>query len=460
MVRALCEHFIASEARAAWQAPVSRHPGCACPVSSDVGLRTRGRMLNRGFVAATALLVGVGVSNCGTHQPGQGSVAAPPAVDAGGSTPPADAGSGAQGSPDAGPAIDGGSDPGADAGGGSPDAGTGGATDGGSAGGGDDAGTALVPENMAVGENATALAIDANNIYWLSINPYDYYDTGGGRYRLIDVRSMPKSGGAPATLAHTLSRAAMSIIAPGDGVLWVGSACPLPCDYPGAGHEWGIFTADASSPGGFRQIAGLYASGGDVAADATNSYARSFDTTTGRWDLLACARDGSGCRALIADAPLDAPVYLDQGMLFWLTQPTDTDFGPRSVLFRSDPNPFASRGSVPLPNATGITGLRVNGNVFALRTGGNVWSGTLDGHLAQIWKAPSGSDVDVSGGRVYWNQDQTLDGTYPGCLGSANLDGTDGRCLDQGAHSYGGVRVDDTTIFFIRDGDIYRLRRQ
>jgi hypothetical protein len=36
---------------------------------------------------------------------------------------------------------------------------------------------------------------------------------------------------------------------------------------------------------------------------------------------------------------------------------------------------------------------------------------------------------------------------------------TDGQCIDQGDHQYAGVRVDDTSVFFIRDGQILRLPR-
>jgi hypothetical protein len=116
-------------------------------------------------------------------------------------------------------------------------------------------------------------------------------------------------------------------------------------------------------------------------------------------------------------------------------------------------------GCVSLLGVYGIEGLRVNGNVFALRSGGSVWTGSIDGSrsLGKIWVASNGADVDVNGGRVYWNQ--SPDGTYPGCLGSANLDGTDGRCLDDGDHRYNGVRADDMAVYFIRDGEIWRVSK-
>jgi hypothetical protein len=74
-----------------------------------------------------------------------------------------------------------------------------------------------------------------------------------------------------------------------------------------------------------------------------------------------------------------------------------------------------------------------------------------------IRAAPNGDDVDISHGRVYWNQSRT--DQSPGCLGSANIDGTDRKCLDEGDHGYGGVRVDETAVYFIRDGEIFRIAK-
>jgi len=97
-----------------------------------------------------------------------------------------------------------------------------------------------------------------------------------------------------------------------------------------------------------------------------------------------------------------------------------------------------------------------SGNLFV--RGGGVWRIPLDGTDPQLlWATSSNGDIDANGGHVYWTQNP-VDG-YPGCLGRANLDGTDGQCIDQGDHQYGGVRVDDTSVFFIRDGQILQLPR-
>jgi hypothetical protein len=379
----------------------------------------------RPFALVMAAAVAVA---CGTASPeGSGTTAAP--------------------SPDGGASGSGGTDAGTGAGdGGTADGGTGGgAGDGGTADAGTGGGTATGPQQITTGANAFALAIDATSVYWLS------HDGSGDA-----VRSVPKSGGAATTLSAARSgHPALSLVATGDAVLWEGLGCPDPCDYPGAGHEWAIFSFDGGS---VHRVAELFAAGG-LAASATTAFSRSFDLATGRWDLLGCARDGSGCSRLVYDNPLVPPVYFDSAKLYYLSEPTDTDFGPRSILGWYDPSAdsFHQWGSMTLQNVQGISGLRVDRDAFGVRSHGNVWAGHLNSTYSKIWGAPNGDDVDINHGRIYWNQSRT--DQFPGCLGSANLDGTDGKCLDEGDHSYADVRVDESAVYFIRDGEIFRLSK-
>ena len=379
----------------------------------------------------------------GSTTPGVASTGTPP--DAGATSPlpdagPAggtDAGNGPSGEADAGTGGDGSGGDVADAGSGgsgSADAGTAGGGDAGGGGGGTpDAGTgggaSTAPEQLTSGANAVALAIDANNVYFLD------------RTGTTDaVRSVPKSGGATATLSSgTPGHRAKSLIATGDAVLWEAVD----------GSDWAIFESDGGS---VHRVAPLLGGSG-LAASATTAFTRDFDVETGRWDLLGCARDGSGCKAIVTDSPLVEPVYFDSGKLYFLQQPTDTDFGIESTLESYDPSadPFHTFGFMILQNAQGISGLRVNGSIFGLRSHGNVWTGRLGSTFAMIRAAPNGDDVDISHGRVYWNQSS--------CLGSANIDGTGLTCLDEGDHDYAGVRVDETAVYFIRDGDIFRIAK-
>ena len=264
------------------------------------------------------------------------------------------------------------------------------------------------------------------------------------------MRSVPKAGGATATVFDGRpGHPGRSLIATGDAVLWEALDCSDPCEDPDAGLEWAIFE---SHGGSVRRLAPLFAGGG-LAANATTAFSRSLNVETGRWNLLGCARDGSGCSPVVIDNPLVEPVYFDSGKLYFISEPSDTDFGVRSSLESYDPSadPFHRFGSMNLQNVQGTSGLRVNGSAFGLRVHGNVWAGHLDSTYAVIQAAQSGDDVDISHGRVYWNQS--------GCLGSANIDGTDRKCVDEGNHDYAGVRVDETAVYFIRDGEIFRMAK-
>ena len=103
-------------------------------------------------------------------------------------------------------------------------------------------------------------------------------------------------------------------------------------------------------------------------------------------------------------------------------------------------------------------GLRVNGGAIATRAGAEIWTGTVGGGMTRVWVATTGRDIDISHGRMYWNQSPWQQ--YPGCIGSANLDGTDGTCLDEGQHNYDGVKVDEEHVWYIRDGQIVRTARR
>jgi len=65
---------------------------------------------------------------------------------------------------------------------------------------------------------------------------------------------------------------------------------------------------------------------------------------------------------------------------------------------------------------------------------------------------------DFNGGKVYFPQ--SADDSFDGCIVRANPNGSDATCIDKGKHSYAAVKVDDANVFFIRDGDIWRLPRQ
>ncbi|HEY6909101.1 MAG TPA: hypothetical protein VI356_07015 [Myxococcales bacterium] len=270
-------------------------------------------------------------------------------------------------------------------------------------------------------------------------------------YQFVDVRKMPKSGGAPSTLAQTASMFAVNIVAPGNGVVvWSAAACALPCDYPGAGREQAVYTLDPAAPHGYRMIAGA-PGGSQVAASATTVFSRRLNGVTGKWDMSACAIDGSGCTAIMSEASPAAALYADGGRFFWIRE------GPEGaqLFWNQAVAPYVPGGSMPfVPSAVA---LRVDGDAIAVRSGPEIWTGTLGGTMTRVKTAAWGGDIDISHGRIYWNQ--VPFGQFEGCLGTARLDGTDARCLEQGQHLDGTVRVDENYVWFIRDGQVARFLR-
>ena len=81
---------------------------------------------------------------------------------------------------------------------------------------------------------------------------------------------------------------------------------------------------------------------------------------------------------------------------------------------------------------------------------------------ASKWQVTwGGSDIarsDVNGGMAYFAQ--SAYSSFDGCIVRANPNGAGATCIDRGKHSYIDVKVDDTHVYFIRDGDVWRLPRQ
>ncbi|HMC69357.1 MAG TPA: hypothetical protein VKJ07_09405, partial [Mycobacteriales bacterium] len=150
-------------------------------------------------------------------------------------------------------------------------------------------------------------------------------------------------------------------------------------------------------------------------------------------------------------------MYVDTGRIYWINVVSTPDSDSGTMFWNDAVAPYAARGQMGF---TGLDlGLRVNGNAVATRSGAQIWTGTVGGQMTRVWDFTGpGSDIDMSHGRMYWNQRPWQQA--PGCLGSANLDGTDGKCLDQGEHNYDGVKVDEGHVWYIRDGEIVRLARQ
>lgn len=365
---------------------------------------------------------------CGKTQSMPVSSAPPTVADAG--SPPAavDAGTPPVGPGDAGTGGTGSGGPTGGAGGGGSGSGGGG---GGSSGGGGidagtpDAGTTAALEQLTQGQAAAGLALDATNVYWINI----------GSLGSFELRTMPKAGGAPQTVASGSPP---------------GGPDPVGGFISAGGHWW--WTGPVSLQRDGVSIAYAY---GQVAASDTRVYTHAYN---GNDDFIIAARnfDGSGFRVIANDVGDGEGVLLDGGRLYF------TEVVPRGGQIVWTAPEGGAQTAIMRPGPERPAYLKAAGGyVFFRDRLGDVERVPQDGVNSSpelLWGAPNGTDLDLKDGRVYWNQDQTRD--FPGCIGVANYDGTDGHCLDEGAHTYRGVRVDDDSVFFIRDGNVFRLPRQ
>jgi len=349
----------------------------------------------------------------------------------------------------------GGSDGGttADAGG-SPDAGTadagpGGSTDGGAAdGGAPDAGPigGGGPAPLTSGESAMALAPDDANVYWSSFyrTPAPNGHDTNIRYA---VRGMPKSGsGSVTTYVETAGGPRGAPVADGAFVYWLNIPCSFfPCEEPPVDLH-----RAARAGGPVENLARLSFNSARLDLDPSSIFVAKYSAAmfgeTGRITRLPKA-GGSEATIISGEDVRDVAVLADG--LYWTT----TD----GVRKRDPDGRVGALASV----RGGAERFKVDGNRIYLRAYSNdvVAAPRGGGETTVIWHAPNGTlhDVDANAGVVYWVQD--AGGGSKGCLGRANGNGTDARCLDTAGATYSAVRVDDTAVFFVRDGNVYRLAR-
>jgi hypothetical protein len=303
-------------------------------------------------------------------------------------------------------------------------------TDGGSDAGEPDAGSPdagmTAPTQLTAGESAIALALDATNVYWLNSNP------NGGR---IDLRTVPKSGGTPVTLASSF---------PPGGADPVGG-------FIQAGGYW-FYSGTVAA---IMRNSDFFANGfGQLAADQGLLYAH---FSAGGGEIVARNFIGDHFQVLAQDQGYGQALLLDGRTLYWTATLPDG----RSQIVSMDALGGAMTAVMRPGNERPVYLKAAGGFLFFREEHGDVERVRQDGVNAApqlLWGAPEGSDLDLKDGRVYWTQ--SMSATSPGCVGTANYDGTDGRCIDEGRSRYFGVRVDDTAIYFVRDLDVFRLPRQ
>jgi hypothetical protein len=74
-------------------------------------------------------------------------------------------------------------------------------------------------------------------------------------------------------------------------------------------------------------------------------------------------------------------------------------------------------------------------------------------------KLRNARDFDVQAARVYFSEPQYFGGPDTNCLASIDPDGSNYRCLDRSTEAHGAVRVDATSVYFVRGTKVLRMDR-
>jgi hypothetical protein len=361
---------------------------------------------------------------CGTNPPPAGSNAAVAA--------PVDAGS------------TGGNGPQSSGGGASPDAGT------------------PPPERLTTGESAQGISLDDRYVYWAHQE-----NEGGWKHWHYTVRAVPKTGGAVVTLAEGAGNMMTSLVARDGFVYWSMATCPQDCER----FDYKTFLYRVPRGGGALQELKAETGLGGIAVDGERIYYRArYGRDADLPGLWSVAVDGTNPRRLTTNGAGERPVlvgdaiyFLDRGenpdSTFWTSLRTLPKTGGTPVELRTETNTMVVPYTMTVHRGIAFANAQVvdaNAGLAMQQAAANeagVWRVPLDGSAwRKILEGPRFVLADANAGRIYWIRE--------GCFGSADLDGSDSHCIDEGNHAYGDVAVDDASVFFVRDGDVFRLARQ
>ncbi|HWE25916.1 MAG TPA: hypothetical protein VG496_18415 [Myxococcales bacterium] len=309
---------------------------------------------------------------------------------------------------------------------------------------------------MTTSESASSLALDGVNVYWIN-------NSGSSSFPTYEIREMPKAGGPPVTLWHE-NGAAGGIVSDDAKVYFI-------VVYPGFAEHGAVCTGTPDICG--SHLFGVGHDGSPIADYGWGTGVPSVDdqfvyvstpphpgpnNSAAKSDLQAQPKDRVGVQPTVVNSMVDgrgSTTTLWGGELFWALAYQDQSGDTRGEIRAID---LASRRMRVVYGKYGINpgAMKVDVDWVYFRDRGGVYRVARTGGDAQLlWQAPNGTDIDANASVVYWNQSPTSQ--FPGCLGRANSDGTDGRCLDEGPHDFRGVRVDDSAVYYIKDGQIWRI---
>jgi probable HAF family extracellular repeat protein len=304
-------------------------------------------------------------------------------------------------------------------------------------------------EVLAEGQNPIALAVDGMRVYWQQ----------AGMWRPASratwtLRSVPKMGGEVSVIGAGLGGSAGQMLSDGTSVWFERSSCLNPPDC--TSFDLGIW-----------QMPVLGGSAKRVAAGSSQ-----FALQSGLLFSKAPAGSGRGAvyRTQLAGG---TSAVIDTMELFRSYVATGLDTDATTVFYTwSAPGGTVNVRAQPLaggatrdlfagePRFQGTRRLKVDGRFVYMQLGQEILRVPTTGGAVQqvvppLTKNAYIQDMDAKGGRVWWTVPQSLDGQ--GCLWRANGDGSDATAVECGLWGYGGVRVDDSAVYVVRELQIVRF---
>jgi len=274
------------------------------------------------------------------------------------------------------------------------------------------------------------LVIDETNLYWLE---------GSRGTATMTVHAMPKTGGADTVIARPALYQPSSIAVDGQYVYWLAGcsgedpACPTATE--------GLYRVPKSAEdaagefmgGGY--LPGMAITGGDVFLGRIT-----YDTHGDPHDELDAVPVSGGPRSNLAAMNWAPGIGTDGTRVYFngLNGFSSMPIGGGPV------TPFGIPQEV---NALALD----HDQLFFIADQGVFASWKNGAHLLRLADAPSGGDLDVHAKVVYFGTGTSLN--------AVDADGTNLRTLDATHFNYDFVRVDDNFVFFIADGNIYRMPR-
>ncbi|MBF5041875.1 hypothetical protein FGE12_05690 [Aggregicoccus sp. 17bor-14] len=297
---------------------------------------------------------------------------------------------------------------------------------------------------LAEAELASALALDAERVYWVSRK------AEGG----LVIKTVPKDGGAVTTLWSADTGFGYGYLAVDEQFVWFDY---LPCaDSRCDSSPRGIWRVAKSGGPAQHMVEGdsLFALGGDC----VYSTRQSAQYPTPPEDLIATPRTG-GEPVLLAGAEFqgslaarDGKVYFVEGVQmgnFHLRQLSVVADGKKTVLV-----------SPSLEGATADLGytLALDDRSLFFDAASGLLRIPLEGGAPEtVAPGVRGGGLEASAGSLFWTQQP--DGKKPGCVAHVSAKGGTPACLDSGYWRYVSARADEHFVYFLRDLQIVRMPR-